>query len=95
VRREALAQLGGLDPDTRMFDLVDFCARATRVRDFVFVDATVARFRYDAGSLVHEPANAPHLRAAYERMHASYRKSSGAIAFVGLKLFARTLKRLL
>jgi glycosyltransferase involved in cell wall biosynthesis len=95
VRREALAQLGGLDPDTRMFDLVDFCARATRLHDFVFVDATVARFRYDAGSLVHEPGNAPQLREAYARMHASYRKSNGMIEFAGLKLFARTLKRLL
>jgi glycosyltransferase involved in cell wall biosynthesis len=95
MRRERVDQLGGLDPAVDLVEITELAARAARENACLFVDREVARFRYEAGSLVHDPANAERLRQSYQNMIASYRKRRGLVELSALKVFARTFKRFL
>jgi glycosyltransferase involved in cell wall biosynthesis len=93
VRRTQLALLGGLDPAVDLTAFIDLGVRAAREYGCVFVDRDVIEWRYGADSLIHDPRNAERLRQAYRNMHRSYRKRRGALEFLALKAFARTIKQ--
>jgi GT2 family glycosyltransferase len=95
VRREHLEALGGLDTAAGMMDTTELAVRASRSYQCKFIDKIVAHYRYSADSLIHNPSNAERLKQIYKGMHQRYRREHGALEFAALKVFSRTIKRLL
>jgi GT2 family glycosyltransferase len=95
VRREHVAALGGYDAEVPMNEDVDFYARAIRRYGFLFLDQVVLHYRIVKSSLMHGRTDNDVLTRAYERMYSQYRASHGAAELLAIKIFSRTILRLL
>ncbi len=99
LRRDCLVRLGGFDPELRLREDVDFYARAMRHFGVFFLDQVGLRYRIGSPSLMHSPklseSDLQQLREAQLRTNTRYKREWGAFEFYMLKLFARTVLKVL
>ena len=94
VRREAFAATGGFDAAIHIGEDLDLWGRVARLSGgHIFVDRPILRYRTGAPSITNGSDVAGKMRASYQRMHAKYRETHGAVEFFAMKLWARTLLR--
>jgi GT2 family glycosyltransferase len=93
VRRSALAQVQGFDPELRLMEDVDLYARIIRRFGAYYMDRVSLHYRIGP-SLIHRSGVQPGIDESYRRIHAKYRNEWGRLQFFALKLFARTLLRM-
>jgi glycosyltransferase involved in cell wall biosynthesis len=94
VRRECLAPIEGFDGQLRLMEDVDFYARAIRRFGAHFLDQVGLRYRIGP-SLMHSPqVDGTAVNESYGRMYANYRDKWGVMEFLALKIFARTVLRI-
>ena len=95
LRREAVARVGGFDPDIRLMEDADFYARVMRTCGADVIDDVVLHYRIGFPSLMHAPDPSPAQRqvqrAGRRRMQAKYRRAQGALEFYALAAFSRLL----
>jgi glycosyltransferase involved in cell wall biosynthesis len=94
IRREHVGALGGYDVQLGLNEDVDFYCRAIRRFGFRFVDMTAVHYRIQSDSLMHGRTDNQRLIDAYQRMYALYRARHGFAELLAMKLFARTVLRL-
>jgi glycosyltransferase involved in cell wall biosynthesis len=98
LRRGWFEQVGGYDEGLSVFEDVDFYLRTIRVAGCVFVDQPVLEYRTGAPSIMHnleDNGGSPRSQGAYRRMQEQYRAKHGALEFMVMKLFSRTVLRVL
>jgi glycosyltransferase involved in cell wall biosynthesis len=99
VRRDCLVRLGGFDPEIRLREDVDFYARAMRHFGVFFLDKVGLLYRIGSPSLMHDPnttkLDLAQLREAQLRTNTKYQREWGIFEFYALKLFARTVLKIL
>lgn len=95
IRREYIAGLGGYDPDLSLNEDVDFFCRAIRAHGCQFLDRVVVHYRILADSLMHGRADDRKLFDSYQSMYARYRNTHGAAELLAMKVFARSVLRIL
>jgi glycosyltransferase involved in cell wall biosynthesis len=99
LRRDCLARLGGFDPELRLREDVDFYARAMRRFGVCFLDQVGLMYRIGSPSLMHSPnmteLDVRQLREAQLRTNTKYQQDWGILEFYALKLFARTVLKIL
>jgi hypothetical protein len=104
VTRQAAMALGGFDTRLRVREDIDFFAFVARRFGVRFIDDVALRYRINSeGSLLHnanlssEQLNAQQrlLSEARSTTCAKYVANRGLAEFIALKLFSRTLLRLL
>jgi glycosyltransferase involved in cell wall biosynthesis len=93
IRRSCLEALGGYDPQLRLFEDLELFIRAFREFGCVFVDRTVLKYRVGAPSLMTNLRDNQPILDAYRTIHEKYQKAYGAYEYFALKLFARTVLR--
>ncbi|MBV8165215.1 MAG: glycosyltransferase family 2 protein [Alphaproteobacteria bacterium] len=94
VRRECVAAVGGFDAEIPLCEDVDFYARVIRRFGAHFIDRVSVRYRIHP-SLMHGAVVGDRVRQSYHRMLANYRAHWGSLDFWALRLFARTVLRVL
>jgi glycosyltransferase involved in cell wall biosynthesis len=98
LRRDCLVHLGGFDPELRLREDVDFYSRAMRRFGVYFLDQVGLQYRIGSPSLMHAPVltelDLRQLQEAQSRTNARYKREWGAFEFYALKLFARTLLKI-
>ncbi len=92
IRRECVVALDGFNPDILLVEDVDFYARAMRRFGAFFFDEVALNYRIGP-SLMHSRAGDEKIVESYRVMHAKYRETWGRADFLALKVFARTLLR--
>jgi glycosyltransferase involved in cell wall biosynthesis len=95
LRRECLEASGGYDEGLAVFEDVDFYLRAIRSFGCVYVDRTVLEYRTGAPSIMHNLREQARAEEAYQRIQRQYRAKHGALEFMAMKLFSRTVLRAL
>ncbi len=95
IRREHITTLGGYDDTLGLNEDVDFYCRAVRRFGFRFINSVVLHYRINADSLMHGRSDDSKLIDAYQKMYARYRATHGAVELLALKLFARTVLKVL
>lgn len=99
LRRDCLVRLGGFDPELRLREDVDFYARAMRHFGVCFLDQVGLLYRIGSPSLMHSPnlteLDVRQLREAQLRTNTKYQREWGIFEFYALKLFARTVLKIL
>lgn len=95
IRRECIAPIEGYDAAVLMNEDVDFYCRAIRGFGFVFLDRTTVHYRILSDSLMHGRKNDEKLVDAYRHMYARYRRTHSSAELFAMKLFARTVLRVL
>jgi GT2 family glycosyltransferase len=95
IRRECIEPLGGYNPDIPMNEDIDFYGRAIRKFGWIFLDEVVLHYRVLSDSLMHGRSDDSKLLDAYGRMYSRYKETYGAAELFALKLFARTILRVL
>jgi GT2 family glycosyltransferase len=95
IRREHIESLGGYDAQLLLNEDVDFFCRAIRAFGCRFLDRVVIHYRILPNSLMHGRTGNEKLLESYQRMYARYRATHGAAELLALKLFARTVMRVL
>jgi GT2 family glycosyltransferase len=95
IRREHVRALGGYDANILLNEDVDFFCRAIRAFGCRFLDQVVVHYRILPNSLMHGRTGNDQLVASYQRMYARYRETHGAAELLVLKIFARTLMRVI
>ena len=99
IRRECVEALGGFDPDIRLMEDSDFFLRAMRQFGAHFIDETVLHYRIGSPSLLHGLDPSPSQRRAQmqgrRRMQDKYLSERGALEFLSLAAFARTVLRVI
>jgi GT2 family glycosyltransferase len=95
IRRECIAAIDGYDTTIGLCEDVDFFCRAIRRFGFAFLDRIAVHYRISTNSLMHGRSNNDELRASYRRMYSRYRKTHSAAELIALKMFARTVLRVL
>ncbi len=93
IRRTCLEQIGGYDPDIRVFEDLDMYAHAIRRFDCAFLDEVVLEYRISPGSLMHGDSMRSIVDESYRAMHARYLRVWGRAEFFAMKLFARSVLR--
>jgi glycosyltransferase involved in cell wall biosynthesis len=93
IRRECIAELNGYDTELGLNEDVDFYCRAIRRFGFEFLDRVAVNYRILPDSLMHGRCDDRRLVESYKRMYARYRASHGVMELLALKLFARTVLR--
>jgi len=95
LRREAVARVGGFDPNIRLMEDADFYARVMRACGADFVDEIALHYRIGMPSLMHAPDPPPEQlqaqRAGRRHMQAKYRRAHGALEFYALAAFTRCI----
>jgi GT2 family glycosyltransferase len=93
VRRGAVAQVGGFDPQIRLMEDADFYARIMRESGAAFLDEIALHYRISFASLMHQPDPPPgqieEQRSGRRRMQAKYLREHGAAEFYALAAFSR------
>ena len=99
LRRDCLVRLGGFDPELRLREDIDFYARAMRHFGVFFLDQVGLRYWIGSPSLMHSPtlseSDLQQLREAQLRTNTRHKREWGALEFYMLKLFARTVLKVL
>jgi glycosyltransferase involved in cell wall biosynthesis len=95
IRREHVQALGGYDANILLNEDVDFFCRAIRIFGCRFLDQVVVHYRILPNSLMHGRTGNDQLIASYQRMYARYRETHGAVELLVLKIFARTVMRVI
>jgi len=95
IRREHVQALGGYDANILLNEDVDFFCRAIRTFGCRFLDQVVVHYRILPNSLMHGRTGNDQLIASYQRMYARYRETHGAVELLVLKIFARTVMRVI
>jgi glycosyltransferase involved in cell wall biosynthesis len=95
IRREHVQALGGYDANILLNEDVDFFCRAIRAFGCRFLDQVVIHYRILPNSLMHGRTGNDKLIASYQRMYARYRETHGAAELLALKIFARTVMRVI
>jgi glycosyltransferase involved in cell wall biosynthesis len=95
IRREHVQALGGYDANILLNEDVDFFCRAIRTFGCRFLDQVVVHYRILPNSLMHGRTGNDQLIVSYQRMYARYRETHGALELLVLKIFARTLMRVI
>jgi len=95
IRREHVQALGGYDTNILLNEDVDFFCRAIRTFGCRFLDRVVVHYRILPNSLMHGRKGNDQLTASYQRMYARYRETHGVVELLVLKIFARTVMRVL
>jgi glycosyltransferase involved in cell wall biosynthesis len=95
IRREHVQALGGYDANILLNEDVDFFCRAIRAFGCRFLDQVVVHYRILPNSLMHGRTGNDKLIASYQRMYARYRETHGAAELLALKIFARTVMRVI
>jgi hypothetical protein len=95
VRRECVGEVGGFDPNIRLFEDTDFFCRIMRACGAYFTDRVTLYYRIGSPSLLHSPNPTP-VQRAYEREGArqiwkNYQQIHGLPEFFMLAAFARTV----
>lgn len=94
ARRETFLAAGGYDSTMPVAEDVDLWGRlARRAGGYVFVDRSVMRYRTGAPSIMHGKNMTEKLHVSYRRMQQKYRELNGALEFLAMKVWARTLLR--
>ena len=95
IRREHVQALGGYDVNILLNEDVDFFCRAIRAFGCRFLDQVVIHYRILPSSLMHGRTGNEKLIESYQRMYARYREAHGAAELLAMKIFARTVMRVL
>ena len=95
IRRECVAQIGGYDSAVPMNEDVDFYSRAIRRFGCVFLDQPVLQYRILNDSLMHGRKEDTPINEAYKRIYANYTEAHSATELFLMKVFARTVLRML
>jgi glycosyltransferase involved in cell wall biosynthesis len=100
VRRECVTQLGGFDPQMRVREDWDFYARAMRRFGAHFLDRVALRYRIGNRSLLHYSLDLCEsdlrcLREGRQRKRAKYRAERGLLEYIAVKLFTKTVLKIL
>ena len=95
IRREHVQRLGGYDPKIALNEDVDFFCRAIRHFGVHFLDQVVVHYRILPNSLMHGRTGNQKLIDSYQRMYARYRETHGGAELLAMKIFARTVMRVL
>jgi len=95
IRREHVQALGGYDTNILLNEDVDFFCRAIRTFGCRFLDQVVVHYRILPSSLMHGRTGNDQLIVSYQRMYARYRETHGAVELLVLKIFARTVMRVI
>lgn len=90
VRRDCVAAVNGFDADIKFIEDVDFYARVIRRFGAHFMDRVALRYRIGR-SIMHGHTVDDPVRENYRRMLENYRAEWGTLDFWALKLFARTV----
>ena len=93
VRRECVVALEGFNPEILLVEDVDFYARAMRRFGAHFLDEVTLHYRIGP-SLMHSRKGDGPIVESYRRMHRRYRETWGGADFLALKIFARSLLRI-
>jgi len=97
IRRECVEALGGFDPEIRLMEDSDFFLRAMRQFGVHFMERTALHYRIGSPSLLHgldpDPSRRIEQKQGRRRMQAKYLERRGALEFLSLALFARTVLR--
>jgi glycosyltransferase involved in cell wall biosynthesis len=98
VRRDSVMQTGGFDPSIRLREDVDFYARVIRRFGAHFMDRVSIRYRIGSPSLMHAPKLAEEdirdIERGRRRTQSRFRSEQGAAEYYILKLFAKTVLRM-
>jgi GT2 family glycosyltransferase len=94
IRREHVQTLGGYDAKILLNEDVDFYCRAIRAFGCRFLDQVVVHYRILPDSLMHGRTGNEKLIHSYRRMYERYRETHGAFEWLALKIFARTVMRI-
>jgi len=95
IRREHVQRLGGYDAHIALNEDVDFFCRAIRNFGCHFLDQVVVHYRILPNSLMHGRKGNQKLLESYQRMYARYRETHGGAELLAMKIFARTVLRVL
>jgi len=95
IRREHVQTLGGYDAHILLNEDVDFFCRAIRAFGCRFLDQVVVHYRILPDSLMHGRKGNQKLVDSYQRMYARYRAKHGVAELMAMKIFARTVMRVL
>jgi glycosyltransferase involved in cell wall biosynthesis len=95
IRREHVQRLGGYDVHITLNEDVDFFCRAIRIFGCHFLDQVVVHYRILPNSLMHGRTGNQKLIDSYQRMYARYRETHGGAELLAMKIFARTVMRVL
>jgi len=95
IRREHVNSLGGYDAHLLLNEDVDFFCRAIRAFGCRYLDQVVVHYRILPNSLMHGRSGNEKLIESYQRMYARYRATHGAAELLAMKIFARTVMRVL
>jgi hypothetical protein len=97
IRRACVERVGGFDPEIRLLEDADFFARVMRTCGARFLDSVSLQYRIGSPSLMHSPAPSAlqlqRQRDGHRRMQRKYRAEHGALEFLLLALFSRTVLR--
>jgi len=95
IRREHVQALGGYDANILLNEDVDFFCRAIRAFGCRFLDQVVIHYRILPNSLMHGRKGNENLIESYQRMYVRYRQTHGNAELLAMKIFARTVMRVL
>jgi glycosyltransferase involved in cell wall biosynthesis len=100
VRRECVQRLGGFDPQMPIREDWDFYARAMRRYGAYFLDQIALRYRIGSRSLLHysvelSEIDLRNLRDGRRRKRAKYRAERGILEYIAVKLFTKTVLKVL
>jgi glycosyltransferase involved in cell wall biosynthesis len=99
VRRACVGALQGFDPDIRLMEDADFHVRVMREFGTHFLDRTAIHYRIGSPSLMHSPTPGASQRqevmSGSRRMQIKYRDQHGLLEYYTLKIFARTVLKML
>jgi glycosyltransferase involved in cell wall biosynthesis len=99
VRRACVGALRGFDPEIRLMEDADFHVRVMREFGAYFLDRTAIRYRIGSPSLMHSPTPSTSQRqeviSGVRRMQAKYHKQHGSLEYYALKIFTRTVLKIL
>ena len=99
MRRECVAALGGFDPEIRLMEDSDFFLRVIRQFGALFMDRVALHYRIGSPSLLHAPNPDESQRLEQvrgrRRMQSKYLRDRGALEFMSLALFTRTVLKII
>ena len=95
IRRTCVDALGGYDPKLPVLEDVEFYVRAIRRFGCVFLDRVTLEYRFQGDSLMHRQTDQTHNLEAYRMMYSKYSAAYSRAELFAIKVFSRTLLRLL
>lgn len=93
VRRAVVEKIGGFDTTAHLkyVEDVDYHGRAFRQGGVAFLDEITLHYRISSTSIMHGQSTSEGLVASYDHMMERYAQTWGRADFLALKLFARTV----